>query len=256
MTWSSEAESERPSATPAPAAIATPAATRPGEAQADEELRRLRIILRDNGDAVRRRGRAFLYGSLSYAALAVPGGIFLIANNPSPSERWGAGSFLIGSGAGLVVASLTNVVVTSDPDIVLEKKAKELEVEGGSSAEILARVDAAWEAQARDARSSRRSGAIFSIVFGSLAGAVGTTLELTLERRSDWNTLSPLLFGIGAADIGLGLYSLLVESPFETAHRTWKKARVPAPAAATVVRPSVAFAPLAGGGAISLGFAF
>ena len=104
----------------------------------------------------------------------------------------------------------------------------------------------------------QRRNSIFALIIGGLEIGIATTVELATRRNAEPSALPAVLFGIGAAEIGLGIYGLLVESPVESSYETWRKVRAPTGAArtATSVRPSFGFSPLPGGGAISGGFAF
>ena len=236
-----------------------PAAIAEAELLDREELRRLRLTLQSNVDATRRRARAVMIGSAAFSALTLTAGITLLIDDRSKGEER-AGNFLVGfGGAGLGVALGTLLELSlhprfgKTPDEELRDKAAAITADGGSSSEVLERIDDAWRAQAAEARTSRHHGAVLTLVLGTLAMGVGAALELGRSRDSDEHPYSGVLFGIGAADVGIGIYSLLAESPFEESYATWHATRRPA---AGSLRTSLGFAPLPGGGAFSAGFTF
>ena len=242
-----------PPTAPAPAAIPE------AELLDREELRRLRLTLQSNIDATKRRTRAVMIGAAAFSAVTLPVGIALLADARSPSAN-GAGNFLFWMGTAGLGATLGTLLETSlhprfgkTPDEQLRDKLNAIEVDGGPPADVLERIDDAWRAQAAEARSSRHHGAVFALVLGTLAMGGAAAIELGKSRDSDNHSFSSFLYVVGALDVGLGIYGLLVESPFEESYATWHAARRPAPAS---VRPSLGFAPLPGGGAFSAGFTF
>ena len=238
---------------------AASAAVREAELLDREELRRLRIALQANVDATRRRSRAVTAGAAAFGALTLTAGVTLLVDDRSPGERR-AGNFLIGVGGAGVGVALGEVLDSNWhpsfgkwPDETLRDKVTAIVAEGGSSSEVLDRIDEAWRAQAAEARSSRHFGAVLTLVLGTAAMGIGGAIELGTPRDSGDHSGTSLLYGVGALEVGIGIYGLLAESPFEESYRTWHAARRPAPAS---VRPSIGFAPLPGGGAVSAGFTF
>lgn len=243
----------------APVAVPPPAAIPAAELLDRDELRRLRLTLQSNVDATRRRARAVMIGSAAFSALTLAAGITLLVDDRSKGEER-AGNFLVGFGAagtGLALGTLLELSLHprfgKTPDEDLHDKAAVIAADGGSPSEMLERIDDAWRAQAAEARTSRHHGAVLTLVLGTVAMSVGAAVELGRSRDSDDHPYTGVLFGIGAADVGIGIYGLLAQSPFEESYATWHAARRPA---AGSLRPSLGFAPLPGGGAFSAEFTF
>ena len=241
---------------------ADPAASAPGlspkqvaEGRDDEDLRRLRIVLRENANHAKRRIQGAAVAGLGIGAAAVPTGIIMIAE-PGSDESVRVGNLLIGFGAGAIGGGLLALAMSNDPDVGLHKKALQLEAEGGSSAEVLSRIEAEWGAQASAARSSRRTYGTLAVVLGGILVSGAFVLESALPPNSRLLYPQTLLVGVGAVELGAGIFSLMVESRIEVSYQTWRAMREPAAPTATRARPSVGFAPLPGGGALSLGLTF
>ena len=168
---------KKPAAAPAvaPAGATTTAAIPEAELLDREELRRLRLTLQSNIDATKRRARAIMIGATAFSALTLPAGIALLVNDRSPSERR-AGNVLLGmgsAGAGLALGILLETALHPRfgklPDEELRDKIATIAADGGPSADVLERIDNAWREQAAEARTSRRHGAVFAFVLGTLA---------------------------------------------------------------------------------------
>jgi hypothetical protein len=131
-----------------------------------------------------------------------------------------------------------------------------MERDGASTTEALATIDAAWEEWAKGARRARTTLGAVEVGLGGLALATGTVLHLAFPRGTEHDSWKPLLFGFGGLQVIFGVYNLVVESRIETSFRTWRAVHATGESAQSRPRPSFGFAPLPGGGAISMGFAF
>jgi hypothetical protein len=241
-------------ATEATAAAAATAATAT-TARDDEDLRVLRILLQSSAAHGKRQLRAFEVGSIVFGSAAAGGGVFLMTYDRNGSAK--GGQLLLGLGGGAVLFGLVSLAITPSASD-FDKKVDEAVANGGSSVQVLAQIEKAWEEEAKSARSARHRSSVFALVVGTLEIGIATTVELATRRNAEPNALPAVLFGIGAAEIGLGIYSLLVESSVETSYETWRKVRATPtpPPQASSVRPSFGFSPLPGGGAIAGGFTF
>lgn len=200
-----------------------------------------------------------MVGSAAFSALTLAAGITLLVDDRSKGEER-AGKFLVGVGAAGTGVALGMLLQLSlhprfgkTPDEELRDKAAAIAADGGSASDVLVRIDDAWRAQVAEARTSRYHGAVLTLVLGTVAMSIGAALELGRSRDSEDHTYSGVLYGVGALDIGIGIYALLAESPIEESYATWHAGRRPA---AAPLRPSLGFAPLPGGGAFSAGFTF
>ena len=186
-------------------------------------------------------------------------GVALVAADRS-SGSVEAGKFLLGAGIGgasTLAGTLLASGLTATADEKLQRKVAAIEAEGGSTAEVLARIDDAWRQQASEERTSRHTGAVLTLVIGTLAMGIDAAVELSRSRDDTRPRYAGVLYGLGAADIAIGIWGLMVESPFESSYASWHATRrAVAPASAAALRPSIGVAPLPGGAAISAGFVF
>lgn len=176
-----------------------------------------------------------------------------VADNCLARSSGASGRVLSGVGAAMIGSAIG--IYGISPDLAFEKRVNALVAEGGSSADVLRRIDTAWDEAAQEVRAGRIRGGVVGVVLGALVAGTGVALEFAVERSRAGHGFPEALVGGGAAFLAVGVYRLTVESSFESSHRTWKRLRDPA-AQATSAQPTLGVALAPGGGSVTVGLAF
>jgi hypothetical protein len=188
----------------------------------DRQLGQLRAFLEQtSADEDSARTRNAVVELTAGAALVGTAAAIAFTDPKSTEVRAGAHGAAL-AGGWLLGYGLAGLFIRPRPLEPLEKRLKELERSGASSAEILATMDEEWE---KTAAGMKRGRVVVGSIFmglGAIAAGTGTALTIANADRETPPSTGLTLLGAGLFAIVTGIASVVGESPVERSYRMWK----------------------------------
>jgi hypothetical protein len=217
----------------------------PDAGDGHELARAAALIEQSASDAQGRRGAALVAG-LATAAVVTPPGVALVLRSDDVPHTIGVGLTATAGGAIVVSAlSLRTSAAERFRDAFQARRAS-----GMAPSELLHRTEEEWSELAASSARFRGSAGAIETAFGGLLAVAGGVLLLApsiggIEQNKQYS-IGSILVGSGVPFLSLGIHTLFIKSPEETAWAAYRAGS----AASAASGLQVGVAPVVAGGAV------